>query len=181
MRRAYRIPLAALLTAVLAAGCGGGGGTGVAHATWTGRVCQALGPWRGQITALNAQAAQDTSAAKTPAQTRDGLLRLLSGAQQASEDARARVAAAGVPDVPDGPRIAARFTAALAAVRDAYAKAGRAVAALPLAQPKAFYDGVAAALATLNTEYGSAGVDTAKLASATLRRDFDEVPACSPG
>jgi hypothetical protein len=31
---------------------------------------------------------------------------------------------------------------------------------------------------TLTREYSRAGVDTGRLASAQLRQDFDEVPAC---
>lgn len=172
--------LPVLGTALLAAGCGGGG-HGVASRTWVTNVCQALAPWRTQITTLNAQAATDTGAARNPQQTRESLDKLLSGAQQASEQARAKVAAAGAPDVKDGEAIAARFVTALANVRDAYAKAQHTVEALPLANAKTFYDGVETALATLTSDYAAAGVNTTTLASADLRKDFDEVPACNPG
>src|SRR5205809_935488 len=82
------------------------------------------------------------------------------GARQASEDARAKVAGAGVPDVKDGGAIAERFVNALAAVRDAYGKAHDTVHGLPDAT---FYAGVAQAMATLNQEYGKAGLDTVKV------------------
>src|SRR5579859_1272665 len=97
MRRALT-PL--VLLALALAGCGGP--SAVPHRTWVTSICQALGPWRDQLTALNAKTQQSLSTATTPAQTRDRLLGLLDGARQASEDARAKVAGAGVPDVTDG-------------------------------------------------------------------------------
>jgi hypothetical protein len=65
--------------------------------------------------------------------------------------------------------------AALTAVRDAYAKAQHTVQKLPEAD---FYAGVSTAMDTLTHDYARAGVDAARLASADLRKDFDEVPAC---
>jgi hypothetical protein len=169
MRRAP----AALLVAVLAlSACGRGA---VPHRTWVTRVCQALGPWRDQLTTLNGQAAAQMRGATTPAQAREHLLRLLDGARQASEDARAKVAGAGIPDVADGVVIEQRFVDALAAVRDAYGKAQHAVQQL---SDGGFYAGVQQAMDKLNQEYARAGVDTGRLASADLRKDFDEVPAC---
>jgi hypothetical protein len=173
MHRAL-VPL--VLTALVLAGCGGGG---VPHRTWVTTVCQTLSPWRDRITALNGQAAEQMKSATTPAQTRDNLLRLLDGARQATEDARAKVAAAGVPDVHDGSAIEQRFVAALAAARDAYAKARQGIQDLSDRDETAFYAGVKAAMDRLNKDYAQAGVDTGKLASADLRKDFDEVPACA--
>lgn len=169
MRRA----VAVLLLVFAVAGCGGT--SAVPHRTWVTSVCQALGPWRDRLTALNTQTAQQMASATTPAQTRDRLLALLDGARQASEDARSKIAGAGVPDVTDGAAIAERFVNALTAVRDAYGKARDTVKALP---DKDFYAGVGTAMTTLNDDYAKAGVDTVKLASADLRKDFDEVPAC---
>src|SRR4051812_35080377 len=144
-----RLGLLPVLAAALLGGAACGGGPhGVRSRTWVTDVCQALSPWRTQITTLNSQAATDTGAAHDPQQTRDSLVKLLSGAQQASEQARATVAAAGYPDIRDGQAIAARFVKALAAVRDAYAKAQQTIEALPLADPEKFYDGVQQALAT---------------------------------
>jgi hypothetical protein len=172
MRRA----LAVLLLTFAIAGCGGS--RSVPHRTWVTSVCQALGPWRDQLTALNGKAAAQMKDATTPAQTRAHLLGLLDGVRQASEDARVKVAGAGTPDVTDGAAIEQRFVAALAAVRDAYAKAAHTVQGLPETDNAAFYAGVKTAMDTLNTEYAKAGVDTVRLASADLKKDFDEVPAC---
>ncbi|MBO0871533.1 MAG: hypothetical protein J2P15_23525 [Micromonosporaceae bacterium] len=177
MRGTLRRLLALLVLSVCATGCGGGGGQ-VAPDTWAGSVCTALHPWRDQITSLNAQAASQMATATTPQQTRDNMLRLLDGARLASERARAQVAAAGVPDVPDGQQIAGRFVAALAAVRDAYRTAHDTVAGFSTREPKAFYDGVSRAVATLNTSYARAGVDTGRLASADLRASFARATPC---
>jgi hypothetical protein len=146
--------------------------------TWTDRVCQALTPWRSQITELNGHAQAQLKAATSPAQARDGILHLLDGAQKASETARSKVAAAGVPDVKGGKEAADKLVKALAAVRDAYAKAQHAVGGLRTDPPDAFYAGVVAAMGTLNQEYARAGVDTDALGSAELAKDFDEAPAC---
>ena len=173
----YRALVALGLAAALVAGCGGK--AGVPHRTWVTSVCQALTPWRDRITALNGQAATQMKSATTPAQTRVNLVSLLAGARQATEDARIRVAAAGVPDVSDGPTIAQRFVAALAAARDAYGKAQQGIQGLPNQDAGTFYAGVKTTMDTLNQDYARAGVDTGKLASADLRKDFDEVPACA--
>jgi hypothetical protein len=126
---------------------------------WTDRVCQALTPWRSQITELNSQAAAQMKTATSAVQARDSIMRLLDGAQKSTESARSKVAAAGVPDVKGGKDAAARLVNALAAMRDAY-------------------DGVVAAMGTLNQEYAKAGVGTDALGSAELTKDFDEAAGC---
>jgi hypothetical protein len=146
--------------------------------TWATEVCRALSPWRASISQLNSQAAAQMKNAKTPVQTRDNMLRLFDGARDSTEKARVKVAAAGVPDVDGGKVIADRFVSALARVRDAYDKAHRTVAALPTGEAKAFYDGVAAAVGTLDREYSQAGLNTGALASTELRKDFEAVPEC---
>jgi hypothetical protein len=171
-----RVLLPALALALALTACGDGG---VAPLTWAGSVCQALKPWRDQISGLNARAAQEMAGATTPGQTRDNLLRLLEGARQASEQARTKVLAAGVPGVSDGRTIADRFATSLAGVRDAYGKAHDRIAKLPLRPAKTFYDSVSAAIGTLNKEYAQAGLDTGRLASAELRKDFDQAPVCT--
>jgi hypothetical protein len=160
------------------AGCGGGG---VPPMAWAGSVCGVLKPWRDQITGLNTRAAQEMAAARTPDQTRDNILRLLAGAREASEQARVKVAAAGVPGVEGGATIADHFVASLAGVRDAYGKAHDTIQGLPLRPARTFYDAVAAAIATLSREYARAGLDTSQLASAELRKDFNKAPACASG
>ncbi len=118
------------------------------------------------------------SSATTPTETKENLLAMLTGAEAASETARGRVAAAGLPDVTSGHHIADRFVAALAAMRDAYAKAHRSIQALDTSDPKAFYARVSAAMDTLLTEYRQGGLESAKGSSDELRRAFDEVPEC---
>ncbi|WP_203916099.1 hypothetical protein [Rugosimonospora africana] len=146
--------------------------------TWATEVCRALSPWRASISQLNSQAAAQMKDAKTPVQTRDNMIRLFDGARDSTESARVKVAAAGVPDVDGGKVIANRFVSALAHVRDAYDKAHHTVAALPTSQPKPFYDGVAAAVGTLDKEYSQAGLNTGALTSTELREEFEAVPEC---
>jgi hypothetical protein len=181
MRRAL-VALALVALALTGAGCGSGGSgapAGVPHRTWVTGVCEALHPWRDRFTALNGQAADQMKGATTPDQAKTNLVTLLGGVRQATEDARVKVAAAGAPDVADGAAIAQRFVAALAAVRDAYGKAQRTVQGLSTSDSAGFYRDVAAAMDTLNTDYKRAGLDVGKLASADLRKDFGEVPACA--
>ena len=68
---------------------------------------------------------------------------------------------------------------ALAKARDAYLKAKAGIQALPEQNPGTFYAGVSSTMDTLTKDYTQAGVDTGKLASAQLRKDFDEVPECA--
>jgi hypothetical protein len=169
--RAALAVLAALVS--LAAGCGGGR---PAPRVWAAAVCKALSPWRAQIGDLTSSTQQQMTARTTPAQAKENLVRLLGGAEAASETARASVAGAGVPDVDGGDRVAGGFVTSLSAVRDAYGKARRTIEGLDTGP--AFYDGVGAAVSTLNQEYSASALDTSTLSSPELREAFDEVPEC---
>ncbi|MEV4758226.1 hypothetical protein AB0J86_24335 [Micromonospora sp. NPDC049559] len=164
-----------LATLVLAVGACGGGPTAQ---RWAATVCDALAPWRAEISNLTRSTQEQMTAQTTPAQAKENLVRLLGGAEQASETARRKVAEAGVPDVEQGDAVAEGFTTSLARVRDAYGRARKTIEALGTGQPGAFYDGVKAAVDTLNEEYDASGLDTSKLNSPELKQAFDEVPEC---
>jgi hypothetical protein len=166
------VPL--VLLGLVLSGCGGGH----AATAWAASVCTALAPWRNEISSLTDRAQRQMAGATTPGQAKENLVRLLGGAEAASEAARSRVSAAGVPDVDGGEQIAGQFVAALTAARDAYGNAKRAVQKLATTDDKAFYDGVAAAMATLTDEYARSSLDTTRLRSAELQQAFDEVPEC---
>lgn len=169
--------LAVLAVALLAGACTAAPKT-VDPTVWAGRVCRALGPWRTDIGQLTRDAQREMSAARTPQQTRTNLVRLLGGAERASERARSGIVAAGVPDVPDGARIRDRFAGSLRSVRDAYGNARRTIEGLDTSDAKAFYDRVVAAWGRLTDEYAHTGLDTGTVSSAELKRAFDEVPDC---
>jgi hypothetical protein len=174
MRRALVAALVAVVAPLSLAACSGS----IAPTTWATSVCQSLTPWRASIATLNQNAQTAMATAKTPEQTRAHMLDLLSGAQRASEKARLAVAAAGVPDVQGGAVIEKRFVTALAAVRDAYARADHSISALPMTDASTFYSGVSAAMTTLNADYAKSGVDITALASPELQADFAKVAAC---
>jgi hypothetical protein len=173
MRTPRRI-LTLLLLGVVLSSCGGGPTAGA----WAASVCQALGPWRNAISSLTERAQQQMAAATTPAQAQENLVRLFGGAEQATETARSRIEAAGVPDVDGGEAVLREFVGALAAMRDAYGRAKVTVEGLATGDATAFYDGVEAAMTTLNEEYGRSALDTTKISSTELQRAFDEVPEC---
>jgi hypothetical protein len=164
------------------AGCGDDGDAkdrgDVAAATWAGTVCSALGPWRTEIDALMTKAQQRMDSAANADQAKSGLLELLGGAEAASEQARAKVAAAGLPDASNGRKAAAEFADSLRRTRDAYGKAKEAVKNLPTANQKAFYDGVATAFGQLDRDYNAGALRLDEVNSPELRQAFDEVPAC---
>ena len=174
--RARRLLLILVLTAVVGAVASCAEGPGAQ--SWAASVCEALAPWRAEVGALTGRADEQMAAATTPAAARENLVRLLEAASRASETARERVAAAGAPLVDGGPAVAAEVTASLAAVRDAYGRAGAAVGELPTADADTFYAGVAAVLSTLEEEYAASALDTTTLDSPELVRAFDEVPQC---
>jgi hypothetical protein len=172
--RAKAAVLVIVVAALLTSACS----SAVAPSTWASSVCQALTPWRAQITTLNSNAQAEMATARTPTDTRTHILALLEGAEQATEKARSAVSAAGVPDVDGGAVIAKRFVAALASVRDAYARAETSIKALATADADTFYAGVGTAMTTLNADYAKSGVDTDRLASPELQSDFGKVAAC---
>ncbi|MGC4804789.1 hypothetical protein [Micromonospora sp. DT233] len=178
--RTCRAATAGKLTVVLAtlvltlAACGGG----PAPRAWAASVCEALTPWRAEINKLTSSTQQQMTAKTTPAQAKENLVRLFAGAEQASETARRKVDDAGIPETDDGAEISAGFQASLAKVRDAYGRARGTIAGLGTGEPTAFYDGVRAAVETLNKEYDASALDTSRLSSEELRKAFDEVPEC---
>jgi hypothetical protein len=175
-----RVLLVALLVLVATAACGDDGDKAdrgdVAATTWAERVCEALRPWRDEIDALMTRAQQRMDSAADAAQAKTGLLELLGGAEQASEQARAKVAAAGLPDAANGKRAAAEFTDTLRRTRDAYGTAKTTVQNLPTVDPKAFYDAVGAAFGQLDKDYGEVNLE--RVNSPELQKAFDEVAAC---
>ncbi|MBO4207853.1 hypothetical protein [Micromonospora echinofusca] len=178
--RTCRAATAGKLTVVLAtlvlavSGCG----AGPSPRAWAASVCEALAPWRAEISKLTTYTQQQMTAQTTPAQAKENLVRLFAGAEQASETARQRVEDAGVPDVEQGAAVSKGFRTSLGKVRDAYGKARRTIEALDTGPASTFYDGVKAAVDTLNREYDASALDTSKLRSTELQQAFDEVPEC---
>jgi hypothetical protein len=155
-------------------GCSSGAGP----RAWAASVCAALEPWRAEIGTLTNRTQQQMTAATTPAQAKENLTRLFGGAESASEQARAGVAKAGVPDVEGGERVAESFVASLGAVRDAYGRARAGIEALSTSPSKEFYSKVSAVVDKLNQEYQQSSLDTSRLDSKELKQAFDEVPEC---
>jgi hypothetical protein len=178
--RTCRAAAAGKLTVVLAtfvvlvAGCGGG----PSPRAWATSVCEALTPWRTEISKLTSSTKQQMTAQTTPAQAQENLVRLFGGAEQASETARRRVEEAGIPEAEHGEEVSQGFRASLGKVRDAYGRARATIGGLSTGQPTAFYDGVQAAVDTLNKEYDASALDTSRLSSEELKQAFDEVPEC---
>ncbi|MER5608722.1 hypothetical protein AB0F93_05025 [Micromonospora tulbaghiae] len=178
--RTRRAATAGKLTVVLATlilvvtGCGGGPSPRV----WAASVCQALTPWRAEISKLTSSTQQQMTAQTTPPQAKENLVRLFAGAEQASETARRKVEEAGVPEAERGEEVSAGFLGSLSKMRDAYGRARDTVDRLDTAQAGPFYDGVRAAVDTLNKEYDASALDTSKLNSTELKEAFDEVPEC---
>ena len=175
MRSARHLALLLLLALVASVGaCAGSHGARV----WASQVCTTLSPWRTEIASLTTRTQQQIDATTTPGQAKENLMTLFGGAQEASEQARAGVAKAGVPDVTGGKQIAAGFLASLASMRDAYGRARAGIAALATAPSKTFYDQVVKVVDKLNQDYAASSLDTSKLNSQELKDAFDEMPEC---
>jgi hypothetical protein len=173
------VAVAVLVTGVASAACSSDKSRGsVKPEKWADKVCTALAPWRTEISALTTRAQQEMDAAKNATQARAGLVTLLDGAAASSERARARVAAAGVPDAANGRRVATEFTESLRRTRDAYGRAKDTVAGLPTTVAKTFYDRVSAAFEQLDQDYRAGSVNLTAVDSKELQRAFDTVPAC---
>ncbi|MEV0896581.1 hypothetical protein [Actinoplanes sp. NPDC049802] len=174
--RAVR-PITLALVLVLAAplaGCSSQPGP----QAWAALVCTALSPWRSEIDTLTSRTQQQMTAETTPAQAKENLARLFDGAATASEQARAGVEKAGVPDVTNGEQIADGFLGSLAGIRDAYGTARTGIEALATSPAKSFYTEVARVVEKLTTDYELSSLDTAKLESVELRQAFDSLPEC---
>jgi hypothetical protein len=169
----------ALLVLAFLLGTGGCGAHGGVNAkSWARSVCEALRPWRTEISSLTTKAQQQLSTAKTAEQTKTNVVALLAGAEQSSEKARQGVTAAGVPDVDHGAEIAKQFALSLEKARDAYGHAKAGVASLPTKSAKTFYAGVKSTFDTLGDEYATSALDVGNVGSKDLQQAFDEVPEC---
>jgi hypothetical protein len=171
----------AALTLATSTACGGDDETdrgSVAAATWAAAVCSALAPWRTEIDSLMTRAQQRMDTAANADQAKAGLLELLGGAENASEQARSKVAAAGEPDAENGKGAAKEFTDTLRRTRDAYGKAKQSVTTLQTADSKKFYDGVSVAFKELENDYSAGALKLDKVKSKELQKAFDEVEAC---
>jgi hypothetical protein len=146
--------------------------------TWAVAVCNALAPWRAEIGTLTDRTQEQMTAETTPAQAKENLVRLFAGAETASEQARAGVERAGVPDVDNGQQVADSFTTSLSGMRDAYARARSGIQGLATSPQKAFYDQVTVVVQKLQQEYAQSELDTGKLSSVELKQAFDEAPEC---
>jgi hypothetical protein len=146
--------------------------------TWAASVCTALAPWRAEISTLTDRTQEQMTAETSPAQAKENLVRLFGGAETASEQARAGVERAGVPDVDSGAEVARSFTGALSGMRDAYGRARSGIESLATTPQKAFYERVSTVVEKLNSEYEQSALDTGKLSSVELKQAFDEVPEC---
>jgi hypothetical protein len=173
-----RAPSFALLFALCVCTGGCGGRDGVDPKAWARSVCNALSPWRTEISDLTAKAQEKLGAATTAGQAKANVVALLAGAEESSEKARRGVAGAGVPAVDGGDQIAKHFAASLEKARDAYGHAKTTVSALSTQDSKSFYANVKTAFATLNDEYAKSALDTEHVGSKDLQRAFDEVPEC---
>jgi hypothetical protein len=163
------------VAAGLLAGCGT---SAVEPRTWAKSVCSALDPWRTRVADLTGQAQQEITKSATPSQTRQSLVTLLGGAEQASDEARQRVVDAGVPDVDGGEKAAGKFVTALTRARDAYGRTKTIISELDVSRDKTFYDAVDAAFRKLNQEYSASALRIDTVGPAPLHKAFDEVPEC---
>lgn len=169
------MPASAATILVIVGGCGA---AAVPPDDWAKSVCSALTPWRAAVASLTERAQREITETSTPAQTKQSLTTLLTGAEAASERARKRVVAAGVPDVPEGSDAAAKFVTALSRARDAYGKTKTTVTGLDAGEAKPFYDAIEAAFAKLKEEYAASALDIDTVGPARLTRAFDEVAEC---
>ncbi|WP_328464490.1 hypothetical protein OHA21_40935 [Actinoplanes sp. NBC_00393] len=175
MRAVRLISLAlALVLAVPLSACSAQPGP----SAWAAQVCTALSPWRSEIDSLTNRTQQQMTTKTTPGQAKENLARLFDGAATASEEARAGVERAGVPDVTNGDRIADGFVGSLAGIRDAYGHARSGIQALATSPAKTFYDEVTKVVERLTTEYEKSSLDTTKLESVELQQAFDSLPEC---
>ncbi|SDT72440.1 hypothetical protein [Actinoplanes derwentensis] len=175
MRAARPISLALVLAlATPLAACAGNPG---AHA-WAALVCTTLSPWRAEIDSLTSRTQQLMTAETTPGQAKENLARLFEGAATASEQARAGVEQAGVPDVTNGEAIADGFQDSLAGIRDAYGHARTGIEGLATRPVEGFYAEVGKVVEQLSTDYQKSSLDTTNLESVELRQAFDSLPEC---
>lgn len=172
-------PAGALLAAVFVALTAACGADTVKPQAWAKGVCGAVRPWAQQIQTSvgNAQAAVGSS--KDVAVVKPQLSKLFGDAVRATDTAIRGVELAGVPDVKDGKQIAKDFRDALVSARNAFAKAQKAVRALPTGDKATFSAAVVRIGADLGKDYRAAGKQIDRSRSVQLKAAFAKETACT--
>jgi len=150
----------------------------VAPATWTAKVCTALGQWRTQVEAVAPQAASSD-----PVVARASLSGSLGQSVIATDDLVRALRAAGVPKVPHGRKIAASLVTTFTQARAQLAAATRRAERLPTTDANAFAKGAGTVeralertMTTVDTALAKAG---SRYPSKALDRAFRRAAACA--
>lgn len=150
----------------------------VAPQSWASSVCMAVNPWSTTINDAVGKAQKAISPKAKPAVTKKQLRSLFGTGAAASESARKKVVAAGIPDVADGKKAASQFIAALSGARDAFGQAKRRVAALSTENSTDFYNRVSVIGGQLNRDAKASAAKISPSSFSDLSKDFDSAPGC---
>ncbi len=173
-----RVVAVVVSAVLLGSGTAACSSSGVPPKTWAKHVCQVLKPWSATITDLTGRTQRDMAGVRTPDAAKVSIVGLLDAEAKASDKARDKLLAAGVPDVDDGKKIADEFSAALRSAGAAYGFARDSIRKLPTDHATTFYQGVTSAIDRLNRQYNAGALDTDKVRSTELQQAFDQVPEC---
>jgi hypothetical protein len=164
---------AALVLAVLVAACGSGGSSSqVSAAKYMRSVCGAVGPWVRDVT-LRANSL-NFSPKSTPAQRKKETENYLDAVVADSQNAIAKLRAAGVPNIKDGKTVAGAIVGDFNQLATTMSRAAAQARSLPTNSAAAFN----AAARALGTSISSSINSLNSLRNAQLERAAANEPAC---
>jgi len=170
--------LAAVALLVCACGSGGSSGSsGVTAAEYVKAICTAVGPFEKDVAARSNQlnSAKLTSAKEGKKAVQD----FLGAVSTDTDQALAKLKAAGTPNVSNGKTISTTIVSAFKQLKSAISTALTQANNLSTSSPQAFQKGATALGTTVQSSLGGISSSLGKLKSADLEKAAAKEPSCT--
>jgi hypothetical protein len=176
----FRKPIAAACAIAVTIGlvaCGGSSSSGPTPAAYVKSICNAIGPF--EKTVQQRSSALNLSTIKSPAEGKKALQGFLTQVASDTDQAVAKLKAAGVPSVSNGKQVSAAIVGAFTQLKGALTKAATQAGALPTASPQAFQTAAQGLGSAVQSSMSGIGGSLSNLKSPDLEAAAKKEPACT--
>jgi hypothetical protein len=175
----FRKPLSAACAIAITIGlaaCGGSSSSGPSPAAYVKSICNAIGPF--EKTVQQRSSALNLSNIKSAADGKTALKTFLTQVASDTDQAVAKLKAAGIPDVSNGKQVSAAIVGAFTQLKSALDKAASQAGSLPTASPQAFQTAAQALGSSVQSSMSGIGGSLSNLKSPDLEAAAKKEPAC---
>jgi hypothetical protein len=168
--------LSVIAIAVVLAGCGGGGSSGVSAGSYVKAICSSIGPFEKDVQSRSS--ALDLSSITNVADGKTALVGFLTAMVSDTDKAVAQLKAAGDPNVKNGKAIASGVVTAFSKLKQALQQAASQANSLPVTSPTAFKTAATTLGNGVRTSISSIGGSLNGLKSPDLEQAAAKDPTC---